>query len=314
MFSHRSSMREKRYPVIIVVSLFSVILWITVNMGREYQSTVDVPVNLLNIPDGRAPRPPVPRSISFQVRGDGWLLAQLSFSQDLRFVVDLAGVEKDLLIDVDREFGTHLRGPTGLQLFDPQPETLLVVLERYVEKLVPVQPVLDIEFRRGYGQVGKTVVQPDRIRIGGAKSLIDKLTAWPTKRDRYTDVKSDLAIHVPLSDTLSSDVSRSEATVTVDVKVQPFAEKTFLSIPVEVAATPPSREVILIPPKVDIVARGGIDQLTNITAQNFRATVDYRTILLDTTGNVEPEIVGPEGIEIIVRKPERFQYIIRRRL
>ncbi len=307
-------MKEKRYPVIIAVALFSVILWFTVNMGYEYQTTIDVPVVFDNIPDGKAPLPPVPRSISFQVRGTGWQLAGLSFSLDLRYVVDLSVVKRRKIIDLNRELGAHLRGAVGLQPFEPQPDTLLVVLERYAEKTVPIQSLLDIEVRPGYGQVGRMVIRPDKVQISGAKSLIDKLTAWPTKRVRFTDVKSDLKVNVPLSDTLSSEVSKSEATVTVEVKVQPFAEKTFLGIPVEVAATPPNREVILIPPKVDIVARGGLDQLTNITAQNFRATVDYRVIRLDTTGKVEPEIAGPEDIEIIVRKPERFQYIIRRRL
>ncbi len=307
-------MKVKRYPVIIVIALFSVILWVTVNMGYEYQATIDVPVDPRNIPEGKALRPPVQRSISFQAHGTGWRLAGLSFSPDMRFVVDLAGGKNQTVIDINREFGMHLRRPTGLQLRDAQPDTLFLVLEQYVEKVVPVRPVLDIDFHRGYAQVGEMELQPDEVRIGGAKSFIDKLTTWSTKRVRYTDVKSDLAVNVPLSDTLGSDVSKSTTTVTVEIKVQPFAEKRFPGIPVEVVAAPSNREVILIPPKLDIVARGGLYQLTNIGTENFRATVNYRVILLDTTGTVQPEIAGPEGIEIIVQKPERFQYIIRRRL
>lgn len=307
-------MKEKRYPVIIVVVLFSVILWVTVNMGYEYKDTVNVPVVLENIPDGRAPRPPVPSSISFQVKATGWQLASLSFSPDLRYIVDLDGIRNQVTIDVNRELATHLRGPSVLEISDPQPDTIIITLDRYVERVVPVQPDLDIAFRQGYGQVGRIVLEPDRVQIGGAKSLIDKLSGWPTKKVQLTDVRSDQTLVVLLSDTLRSEVTRTEAPIKLHIRVQPFAEKAFLGIPVEVMAVPPNREVILIPPKLDIVARGGVDELTNTTAKSFRAAVDYRVILLDTTGAILPETVGPEGIKIIVRKPERFQYIIRRRL
>ncbi len=307
-------MKEKRYPIIIVVVIFSVILWFTVNMAYEYQATVDVPIDLQNIPDGKALRPPVQRYITFQVRGSGWQLAGLSFSPELRYVIDLNGVRRRKIIDVNRELNTRLRAPAGLELFDPEPDTAIVFLDTYAEKTVPVVSLVEIEIRPGYGQVGKMVMRPDKIRIGGAKSLIDKITSWPTKKERFTDVKSDLSLTVPISDSLRYEISRSEATVVIEVNVQPFAEKTFSGIPIEVSATPAKWEVILIPPKVDLIVRGGLDQLTNTTAEDFLATIDYRMILLDTTGNIQPEIVGPEGIEIIGRKPERFQYIKRRRL
>ena len=99
----------------------------------------------------------------------------------------------------------------------------------------------------------------------------------------------------------------------VTVRVEPFAEKRLQGLLVEALSVPPNREVILIPPKIEVVVRGGIEQLAALTVGDFRATADYYSILSDTTGMVETEITSPSGVQIVNRKPERLQYIIRKR-
>jgi len=83
---------------------------------------------------------------------------------------------------------------------------------------------------------------------------------------------------------------------------------------VEIRSEAPNREVILIPPKIEIVARGGIKQLSNISPSDFRVSINYRAILTDTTGIVDPDITAPQGIQVVSRRPEHLQYVVRRRL
>jgi hypothetical protein len=98
------------------------------------------------------------------------------------------------------------------------------------------------------------------------------------------------------------------------VNVQPFAEKTITGIPVEVDSVPSPREVILIPPRIELVVRGGIKQLSSIGAADFRVAVPYQSIEADTTGAVPYGITGPSEIQIVRRKPDRLQHIVRKRL
>jgi hypothetical protein len=37
-------------------------------------------------------------------------------------------------------------------------------------------------------------------------------------------------------------------------------------------------------------------------------------ILADTTGIIDPEITAPAGIQVVSRRPEHLQYVVRRRL
>jgi hypothetical protein len=100
----------------------------------------------------------------------------------------------------------------------------------------------------------------------------------------------------------------------VSVGVEPFAEKVFAGIPVTVNGVPAGREVIFIPPRLDVVVRGGIEQLAAIRDDRFTAKVDYAELDRDSTGFVVPALEAPEGVRVIERRPQRFQFIIRKRL
>ena len=56
---------------------------------------------------------------------------------------------------------------------------------------------------------------------------------------------------------------------------------------------------------MEIIARGGIDQLAKLTAESFQATVRYQALLEDSATSVAPALDGPPGIRIVSRKPDR---------
>jgi hypothetical protein len=42
--------------------------------------------------------------------------------------------------------------------------------------------------------------------------------------------------------------------------------------------------------------------------------VSYRAIVDDSSGYTEPHVVAPRGVELVTKKPERMQFIIRTKL
>jgi hypothetical protein len=102
--------------------------------------------------------------------------------------------------------------------------------------------------------------------------------------------------------------------IRVSVAVQPFAEKTISGLVAVVPDLPHDREVILIPPKMDIIARAGIRRLAALSPEDFRVTVEYARILADSTGTIEPFVTGPADIQVVSRQPGRLQYIVRKKL
>ncbi|MBP6672545.1 MAG: hypothetical protein KA247_05320, partial [Bacteroidetes bacterium] len=94
--------------------------------------------------------------------------------------------------------------------------------------------------------------------------------------------------------------------------VQPIAERTITDIPIEVLQVPERRNVVLIPPKISVIVRSGVNNVANITRNDFQAYIDYRSILLDTSGLMTVTIIGPDHVQIVQQDPQRIQYVVRK--
>jgi YbbR domain-containing protein len=201
----------------------------------------------------------------------------------------------------------------GIALVAVQPDSLLLELDRLAQKRVPVVPDYAMTFREGYGQSGSALMVPDSVTISGAESVLAGIHEWKTARQVFTDVRAPIDTEVGLAVNELYDVSPSAKRVHLSITVEPFAEKVFNGLAVEIVAPPSDREVIFLPPKIEVVVRGGIRRLANLGPGDLRVTVPYGTIVSDTSGVVDPAVAQPAGIQIVTKKPERVQYIVRKR-
>ena len=144
--------------------------------------------------------------------------------------------------------------------------------------------------------------------------MIAAFSAWHTAYRKFDDLHAPVNAEIPLEDPAHYALEIHGATTRVRINVQPFAEKRFPGIPLTATGVPPGREVIFVPPRIDIVVRGGIEQLERLSAADFQATVSYAGLSLDTVREVAPLITWPEEVKVVERKPERFSYIIRKKL
>jgi hypothetical protein len=231
-----------------------------------------------------------------------------------RCIVDLATISPARRGLALNDIIDRMTAPIGIMAIDMKPESVFVALDRLEEKQVPVTLDADLEFRSGYGQIGEVTLQPESVAVRCAVSLLPEIRSWPTKHTTFSDLKAPVEIDVPLKDSASSYLALTPASVRVSINVQQLAEKTIAGLPVEVRDAPRNKEVILIPPRIDVVVRGGVLQLATLANDSFRASVDYRSIITDTTGYVDPVVTSPAGVQMVQVKPERMQFVIRTRL
>jgi YbbR domain-containing protein len=307
-------MKPRRLHIIIVSFLLGVFVWLSVNLREQYQISFDTPLTIEGIPEGRAIRTAVPRTLQLRFRGDGWRLAALSIGAAPRLRIPLESLGSDTPILTINDVLDRIALPPGVQLIDINPDTVYLILDKKVEKRVPVTPEIAVSFRDGYGQVGPMIISPESVSVYGARSVLDRIESWRTSPARFDDLKNQLEEDVALAVSTDRMLEFSPGSVRVRVNVQPFAEKTFSGLPVEIRSLPPNRDVIFIPPKIDIVVRGGIRQLSSILPVDFQVSVEYASILSDTTGFIKPTVGSPDGVQIVALRPEKLQYIVRKRL
>jgi YbbR domain-containing protein len=305
-------MKEHRLPIIIFSTLFAILLWVSVNMTYEYQTTVQLPLVLENIKPTRALARPVPQSVQMKVHGTGWQLAELSFAPNTRYELDCGEVTTHQRFLTANDIMERVKIPRGPSVIEIKPETLLVVLDEKISKTVPLIPNTSLSFRNGYDIIGDVHISPDSVKLAGAHSLLNDVTAWSTNLLSLSNLRSPVQTQISVSDSLSYGITPIPSKATISFDVQPIAEETFKGISVDVNDVPENRLVVLIPPKVDIIIRGGVDQLAALSRKDFSAYINYSTILLDTTGMISPTIVCPRNTKVVDQNPEKLQYVIRK--
>ncbi len=307
-------MHSRSYHIVAISVLFALLLWFSINMGEEYQVALQVPLVVENVPAGKAFKHSIPKSLSVKMRGTGWRLASLLFSRESQCILDFASLGKSNAIVTDKELADYLTLSGGIKPVDVNPDTLILDLDQYGEEKVPVIPNVVLEFHENYGLAGEVSVKPESVVVGGAQSILQGVHYWQTVRQTFADLRESFTVELPLVEPTDYSLQLFQKNVQFSANVQPFAEKTFLDIPIKVVSPPPHGEVIFIPPKIDIVARGAIDELAALSNVDFRFSVDYQSLAGDTTGFVQPHFEYPSGVRIIAKRPERLQYIVRKRL
>lgn len=307
-------MKPRRLHIVFTTALLGVFLWLSVNLREQYQISLDAPLTIDGIPEGMAIRTPVPATLQLRFRGDGWRLATLLIGSVPHLHVPLSSLAPDNPTISINDVLDRIALARGVQLIDINPDTVSVMLDRKGNKTVAVIPDVTVSFRDGYGQVGPVIVSPESITVSGATTVLEQITAWHTAAVRFDDLKNPLEEDVRIAESADHPLEFSPASVKIRVNIQPFAERVFSGLPVEIRALPPNRDIIFIPPKVEIVARGGIRQLASVLPVDFQVSVDYASILKDTTGYIDPTVTPPSGMQVVAQRPERLQYIVRKRL
>jgi hypothetical protein len=307
-------MRKRNLHIMIIAALFGVMAWASVSLRDQYVVTVYSPFVLEDIPEGWAVRTSLPQYIQLRFRGDGWRLAAMLLGGVPRLTFSASVLPSGNKPITFNDVAERVLLTPGIQLVDIKPDSIRVELERSAHKRVPV--ILDCvaSFREGYGQVGPTIVTPDSVTIAGAESVLRGIDSWRTDHRLFENLRTPVDAAVPLASAGSRVIEFSVTSVRVSIGVEPFAEKVFVGIPVDVSGVPGNREVILIPPRIELVARAGIKQLSSLSLTDFRVSTPYTRITADSTGAVDTDVSAPQGVQVVSKRPDRVQYIVRRRL
>lgn len=300
-----------KYHIFAASLILSVILWLSLNLNLTYEIQRTIPVKI-NVSKPYAIASMIPLNLDVKIKGSGWNLLKLTTSLNPELNYDLNPKSNDIYMIPTKQILNEI-SPLGrnLAVTYTKPETLFVKVGRYEEKYVKVIPKVFIDCKDGYQTVGAPVADPDSIKIGGSAVVINSLNAVFTSDLFLRNVNSSINELIRLSDSLSNMIWRSQDEVSLKVKVELTAEKEFQSINISVMNMPPDREVLLIPQKVNIQLKGGVDQLSTLDNSKIIATVNFKDLLADTTGSVEPKFILPAGTDITSSKPEKIQYIIK---
>jgi hypothetical protein len=311
-FSRRKLSRDKedipqseRIIVFIFAFMIALSMWLLVNLGRDFNLTLNLPVMHADPPEGRAFITEIPRNANTTVSGEGWKLISI-YNNPPQVIVPV----EEGTINVFEAVQASLSNFPDVSVSKVQPMIVNVNTEEKMEKRIPVRNDVTIETRRRFNVIGSISIIPDSVTVSGARSLIEPIGYWPTEARELDDVKENMDIEVQLR-RAQSLIHLNTDKVRIKAEVAEFTEGE-VRIPVVTRNLPVGRRVSYSPTVLTVRYDVPITQYNEASSViPFQAYVNYSTIVNDTTGYVTPQIEPDiEGLDVRLRsfQPRRVSY------
>ncbi|HZV11588.1 MAG TPA: CdaR family protein [Candidatus Kapabacteria bacterium] len=301
----------KRFPAFLSAFLFAFSLWVAVNLANDFQTVLHVQTDVL-FPSGKTSRTPLPKTINITVKAAGWQLMQLLYAHPPVCNIDLHDMDmrNGAVILNQPTLLEHITLPVEAHVVSVQPDSLSIIMDDMIEKTVPVLPDIIIECKNGFEQVGALQTQPESLRVAGARSIVEGIHSWRTKLVDLHNVTMPVREDAPLSDSLRGLITISQETVTITADVQELADKKFEAIPIYLLNAPADAHITLQPSVTTVWLRGGSEELSHLSGQDIRATVDYYALAGKNPDSVDINISAPPQTTVLKETPAKTRWFI----
>ncbi len=308
----------KNYVTFIVSIFVSFLFWVVVNLNGEFEDNFKSKIVIKNLSPDKAIRNDYPEFVNLRIRGQGWKLLPFYFITSPQVIVDLENVvNKNFNVNLTNNSRVKFLIPKDVRIVRVEPETLSFEIDKKISKKVPV--VFNYEIKReNHDLVQLPKITPDSVIVSGAESIVSKINSISTEKFLIQKSGQNIKVKLSLVNPDHKLVKLSDDFVEVSFSVEQLVEREF-TVPVQVTDLPIDKEVILFPPDVKVVIRGGLSKIVEISSESYlrdtliKAFVSYRDVIEDKTGLVKPHVIIPENFKLVSVSPEGLEYIIRQK-
>jgi len=301
---------KNRISIIVFSILFSILIWGSVTLSEQFYSSMEFNIKVVNQPSGYDCGITNPDKISVKLKAKGWQLLTLGLGPQNKYLVSADKDSGIISVDPLNEMNENNWLSAGLSITEISPRQVSFNVEKLKFKRLKIEAETDISFSDEYGLATPIRIYPDSILVSGPSSILDKISIIKTKLVKLSSLDSKIKIISEIEEPKGFKLENNRAELTFDI--QRIVEKTFENITVNLVGLPDDRDVVLIPNTINCSLRGGINIIGKINPNVINATIDYRKIVYDSLGSVQPKIVIPENTQLVFIKPIRLNYIIKK--
>lgn len=301
-----SSHFEKREKVIAfsVALFFALCLWFIVNLSRDFNIIVEVPIDLSNLPSDVTVSSDIPETASVALTGEGWNLIPV-YTNPPRVLINAESDDVNLTEQLRNQVSVF----SNLNILQVRPSQLTIERERKVSKKIPVRNRTRFELADQYGLLSDPVISPDSVTVIGAESVLDEIEYWDTAETEITNINDSINRVVQLES--MSGVTLEPSTVILSMDVAEFTESE-IRVPIRTRNLPSGRAVSYNPSSITVRYDVPLDQFSEVQGVRlFNAYVDYSLIEEDDLGTIAPDVEIVENnynVRLRSFQPPRVSY------
>jgi YbbR domain-containing protein len=291
-----------------IAFLIALGLWIVVNLNRDFNVTLELPIQITGVSDDMIISSDVPDTILVGVTGEGWNLISI-YNNPPRVLLNSQTNNEINVADQIRNQTTALN---ELNILQVDPSFISIETEPKDEKMVPLVNRVAINPREQYGVIGEAVLTPDSVQITGARSMLETISVWTTRELSLNDVNEDINRDIPLT-TAENGLIIEPVTATLSASIAEFTEAE-VRVPIRTRNLPSGEAVTFNPSFVTVLFDVPIEQYSMVEGTRpFIAYVDYSVLQQDNTGRISPSIEVQEvdyNLRLRTFQPPRVSYFM----
>ncbi len=199
----------------LIALVLAVILWYNVGGEQRVDTSVMIPIEVINLPRELVISNQFKKQIEVTVNGPRSLILELESSQITR-QIDLSMATPGTRVvtnDVD-----SINFPRGIDVLRIQPTSIILSLDKLVKRTFPINPVTNGEPMVGY-ILKRLKMDPEVISITGPETVLAQYDVLRTKVINIAGLNSSIQTQVPLDLEPAIVELIGETTVTADIVV-----------------------------------------------------------------------------------------------
>lgn len=315
----RSFVFNKKLATFFVCLLISSFLWLINALNRNYTKTIALPVKYVNLPKNKILAVELPKFIQAEVKTTGAKL----------FFIEYNGDENQVIIDASQAnfknktqtvaalntlmvLGNLSRIlKTEVELIKVKPDSIYFTFGKSYKKIVPVKPVLMINFDPFYNYTNSVSINPSTVTLYGDSAFIAGIDSVNTEKIVLNDFNSTISqkAKIQLPEDFENRVGISSDEVDLKIEVDKYTE-AYIELPVETVGVPSGYELKTFPDKVKVTVQVPMKEYEKLNTSVLRAVSKYSNgsknqLKVDVTTdlpNIKITKISPEKVEYILRK------------
>ncbi len=230
-----------------LTSLFlAILLWYNVGGEQTVDTNVMIPVEVINLPRELVISNQFKKEIEVSVNGPRSVIMELQ-NQQITRQIDLSQATPGTRV-VTNEVGS-INFPRGIDVLRIQPSSIILSLDKLVQKVFPINPVTNGTPMVGY-ILKRLKMDPEVISITGPETVLSQYEVLRTRVINIAGLNKSVQTQVPLDLEPAIVELIGETTVTADISIGLEVVQKEYSLPF----TPPADSVEGTPNKVRVIA------------------------------------------------------------
>jgi hypothetical protein len=307
--SDQSMSSTERLSIFLICYLFALAMWSLVNLGREFELSLSVPITILNIPEDMVLTDDPIKHTQITVGGEGWMLMGI-YNGEPNLEIDASENSKKAKFNLLELMKKEMNSYPSLNLVSVEPSQIDLVLKPRVTKRVPIIPKVNLSFKQQFSFLDEPRIFPDSVTLSGSSDVLKTISFVETTEKNLSDVKESLDLTLDLISP-AEKVRLDRLNIRYRARVSEFTEGE-IRIFVKTENLPKDTEVRYSPAVISVRYDVPIEEYA--TSQDlvpYSAFVNYREIADDTTGFITPIIqnLAPKlHLRLRSYQPKRVSY------